>query len=543
MRIAEGASDAELLRAAGSDVDAFEAVYRRHVRRVAAFAAGRCHCAEDVADVVALTFVRLLDAAERYDPARAEPGAFVMGIAANVARDLHRRQFRHRALVSRLSGRALLDDGDTERIDAAIDAARDAGRVRDALVVVPPGEQAVLGLVADGRTPGEAAHELGITSGAAWTDPPVTGPPAPADPTTGPRRGARLMADSEEVEEELAVPRFEDRLWAELAALHGDAGRERTTRHRRLPFVVAAAAVLVVAVVAVVAGVLARPRPEVVVGTGPGTVPRPGTTIPSVPPSTALLPLVTVPSAEPYDLSRVVAALAVPSDGIVHTTDQDGESWYDPVTGARRGMRRGSDGRVQLDSGWPVAPTLDDPPDADLRRPNSAFHTCDPGTRMLLDEKGALHPCDPGAVPPQPTHRSRTVDHCRRLYAEQDVPVVADPGLGYIGLYIQSGHIVQDGRVLVDGRELVRIRNLAGNFVYLIDPVSALPVVEIRQLSSDGEPDVTRYERLPRTAENLALLSPTVPEGFTPAPPDAISRPTRGFLDDDSPGEWCTPAG
>jgi RNA polymerase sigma factor (sigma-70 family) len=169
MRIAEGAGDAELLRAAGTDVEAFEAVYRRHVRRVAAFAAGRCVCAEDVADVVALTFIKLLDAADRYDPDRAEPGAFVMGIAANVARDLHRRQSRQQALLSRLSGRALLDDGDIERIEAAIDAARDADRVRDAVAIVPPGEQAVLGLVADGRTPGEAADELGITSGAAWT--------------------------------------------------------------------------------------------------------------------------------------------------------------------------------------------------------------------------------------------------------------------------------------------------------------------------------------------------------------------------------------
>jgi DNA-directed RNA polymerase specialized sigma24 family protein len=78
MRTAEGATDADLLVAASADATAFEAFYRRYVRRVAAFA-------------VAQTFVRLLGAAERYDPERAEPAPFVLGIAANVIRDQQRR--------------------------------------------------------------------------------------------------------------------------------------------------------------------------------------------------------------------------------------------------------------------------------------------------------------------------------------------------------------------------------------------------------------------------------------------------------------------
>src|SRR5688572_18165436 len=78
------ADDAELLAAVPHDVDAFEAVYRSHVRRVTGFAVGRCSSAEDVADVVAQTFVRLLGAAGRYDPALGRPEAYVLGIAANV---------------------------------------------------------------------------------------------------------------------------------------------------------------------------------------------------------------------------------------------------------------------------------------------------------------------------------------------------------------------------------------------------------------------------------------------------------------------------
>jgi RNA polymerase sigma-70 factor (ECF subfamily) len=162
-------SDAELLVAAATDVAAYEALYRRYVRRVAAFAVGRCTCAEDVADAVALTFVRLLDVAERYDPARGEPGPFVFGIAANVIRDLHRRDVRERALVARLRGRDLLQPDDVERVDAAIDAARTVERVTGAFDGVPAGELEMLRLVAGGRTPGEAADDLGISSGAGWT--------------------------------------------------------------------------------------------------------------------------------------------------------------------------------------------------------------------------------------------------------------------------------------------------------------------------------------------------------------------------------------
>ena len=165
----EPAADADLLAAAHHDVAAFEAVYRRHVRRVTGFAASRCASAEDVADVVAQTFIRLLTAAGRYDPNRGDPAAYVLGIAANVMREHHRRAARQTALLARLSGRELLDADDIERIDAAIDAARRAPGARRALDEVPSGERAVLHLVADGHSTRQAAHELGISPGAART--------------------------------------------------------------------------------------------------------------------------------------------------------------------------------------------------------------------------------------------------------------------------------------------------------------------------------------------------------------------------------------
>jgi RNA polymerase sigma-70 factor (ECF subfamily) len=165
--VAEPPSDADLLVAASRDRQAFEAFYRLYVRRVTVFATRRCSNAADVADAVAQTFLHLIGAAERYDPARAGPAAFLLGIANNVIRDLHRQESRQLALVSRLSGSDLLDDEEIERIEAAIDATRAAGDAHIALDATPPGEKAMLRLVAEGRTPGEAAHELGISSDAA----------------------------------------------------------------------------------------------------------------------------------------------------------------------------------------------------------------------------------------------------------------------------------------------------------------------------------------------------------------------------------------
>jgi RNA polymerase sigma factor (sigma-70 family) len=163
MSISQPASDAELLAAVPHDAAAFEAFYRRYVRRVTGFAVKRCSSAEDAADVVAHTFVRLIAAARRYDPSRGRPDTFLLGITANVIRDVERRNARHRALLSKLAGRELLEADDLDRIEAAIDAAGTADRVRDALEAVPPGEQEMLRLVATGHTPGQAADQLGIS--------------------------------------------------------------------------------------------------------------------------------------------------------------------------------------------------------------------------------------------------------------------------------------------------------------------------------------------------------------------------------------------
>jgi RNA polymerase sigma-70 factor (ECF subfamily) len=148
-------------------VAAFEAFYLRYVRRVTAFAAQRCSHAEDVADVVAQTFFRLIEAAERYEPERADPASFVLGIAANVVRELDRGRSRHQALVLKLIGHDLLGGDEIEQVESAIDAARRNHALKEALEAIPPIEAEMVRLVAGGRTPGQAAEELGITPTAA----------------------------------------------------------------------------------------------------------------------------------------------------------------------------------------------------------------------------------------------------------------------------------------------------------------------------------------------------------------------------------------
>lgn len=159
--------DGALLLRVAADAAAFEALYRRYVGRVTAFAVTRCASAADVGDVVAQTFVRLLRVGERYDPDRGTPSAYVFAVAGGVVRDHYRADRRQQALVHRAAGRELLSSDEIERLESAIDAARLAPDVEDALEGVAAGDGQVLRMVADGASPSDAARELGITPGAA----------------------------------------------------------------------------------------------------------------------------------------------------------------------------------------------------------------------------------------------------------------------------------------------------------------------------------------------------------------------------------------
>jgi RNA polymerase sigma factor (sigma-70 family) len=150
------------------DPDAFEAFYREHVDAVERFVARRVRDAHLVADLTTDVFLAAIDSAQRYRPRRAEPIAWLYGVARNVVAAEFRRTERERRATTRVAGRSLVDDDDLARLEARIDAESRARGLYDAMARLPDGERAVLELVAvDGLAVGEAARALGIRAVAA----------------------------------------------------------------------------------------------------------------------------------------------------------------------------------------------------------------------------------------------------------------------------------------------------------------------------------------------------------------------------------------
>jgi len=163
-------TDAELLvAAANGDGDAYAIFFRRHVRSITAYAVRRCANSEEVADLVAETFMTALGAAGRYRPQTPTALPWLFGIARRVL-------YRHRrkaARIARLNVKASntypsYTGSEEDAINSAIDAARQLPAIEAALHQLPKGEREVLELVAyDGLTPSEAALVLEVTPNAA----------------------------------------------------------------------------------------------------------------------------------------------------------------------------------------------------------------------------------------------------------------------------------------------------------------------------------------------------------------------------------------
>ena len=86
----------------GMDGDAFAAIYREYFSRVTGFAARRLSSSGEVADLVAATFVVALERSDSYDPSRGDPGAWLVGIAANLLANQRRRAVREALARARL---------------------------------------------------------------------------------------------------------------------------------------------------------------------------------------------------------------------------------------------------------------------------------------------------------------------------------------------------------------------------------------------------------------------------------------------------------
>ena len=163
-------NDHELLAdAADGDGDAYGIFFRRHVRPITSYAVRRCNNSEEVADLVAETFMTALGAAGRYRPEMPTALPWLFGIARRV---LYRQRRKAAGLV-RLRVKAgnvypRFHGSEEDAITSSIDAARQAPALAAALDRLPKGEREVLELVAfDGLSPSETAIVLDLTPNAA----------------------------------------------------------------------------------------------------------------------------------------------------------------------------------------------------------------------------------------------------------------------------------------------------------------------------------------------------------------------------------------
>lgn len=146
------------------DPQGFERFYLAHVDAVMRYAVSRSGSAHDAADLVTLVFVRAIEHADSFDPAKGTPRQWLMGICANAAVDQYRRTAREVRLVQRLRHEVPLTTDDVDRIESRIDAERLGGQVYDAIADLPASQQEVVDLVdRHGMSIRDAAHLLGVS--------------------------------------------------------------------------------------------------------------------------------------------------------------------------------------------------------------------------------------------------------------------------------------------------------------------------------------------------------------------------------------------
>jgi len=150
------------------DPAALDAFYREHVVALTGFFARRAATPAEVADLVADTFCAAIVAADRYDPRRGSPRAWLFGIASHVAVASYRSHARETAATVRLAGRRLLDESDEARLTERIAAEGHARALHDALGHLGDTDRRLLELVVlDQLSVDDAAHALGIRRSAA----------------------------------------------------------------------------------------------------------------------------------------------------------------------------------------------------------------------------------------------------------------------------------------------------------------------------------------------------------------------------------------
>jgi hypothetical protein len=353
---------------------------------------------------------------------------------------------------------------------------------------------------------------------------------------------------NDDMRDEVPVPHYEDELWHTLAQVHAEQRRSGAPdlappevvevrarrRGRRMVLAgvgsIAAAAIALAAIVATDAD--QSPGTETPDTDAPDTEAADGTQTTDTP-TMSLAAHITAATEEASESSIIHTTRDnqyIADDG---TPIGDEEEWTDEQSGARRDLSYHADGQPSFDTGRATPPAVDDP-----------------GPPPLPPD---AQPFDPSL----PQEHLRQVDYCFSEYTEYDQTAI--PGhieADRIGEWLDEGMLVEDGTETIDGRELIRLVEVPADLlphergapmpgettvpteppttvdpasldpdtfeytehIYLVDAETFRPV---RIIGYPGEaPDysdasyVATIEYLPRTPENMALLSAPAPDGF-----------------------------
>ena len=115
-------SDHELLARLREDPGSLAVFYRRHVAAVERYAVRRCGQPAEVADLVAATFLSVLERAPSYDERRGPAVPWLLGVAHNLLLGSFAEHQRQNAVAARLGGLRDLDREDFTRLEDAMDA-------------------------------------------------------------------------------------------------------------------------------------------------------------------------------------------------------------------------------------------------------------------------------------------------------------------------------------------------------------------------------------------------------------------------------------
>ncbi len=157
-------TDAELIRRARTDADAFSELYVRHVARVHRLVLSRAP-APVAADIVAETFAEAALSLRRYrDPGDGSAAAWLCGIALNLLRRAYKRQRIETRARTRLGVPARDAELDVDAIAARLDAEAMREILQSALSDLPAGQQRAIELrIVRELDYDDVARELGTT--------------------------------------------------------------------------------------------------------------------------------------------------------------------------------------------------------------------------------------------------------------------------------------------------------------------------------------------------------------------------------------------